>query len=111
MSKIGYGRTPQELVSTVQKILDDDGRVTPFRDNRPGKAWLDGFFQTPTGTIFAHNNTLYNLIRRAQLFPQKRLGNGLPTLRPILKTELVTKIISQTQRAFIMQTRLVSVSV
>ena len=108
MSKIGYGRTRQELVSTVQKILDDDGRVTPFRDNNPAERGLMVFSDATRNYLCAQQ---YNLVRRGQSFPQKRLGNGLPTLRPILKTKLVTKIFSQTQRAFIMQTRLVSVSV
>ncbi|XP_060556862.1 uncharacterized protein LOC132717417 [Ruditapes philippinarum] len=43
MSRIGYGRTRQELLTTVKKILDDDGRKTPFKDNRPGKDWYRGF--------------------------------------------------------------------
>lgn len=44
MAKIGYGRTRKELCQVVKKILDDDGRVTPFKDNVPGKDWLKGFF-------------------------------------------------------------------
>jgi len=45
MSRICYGRTRQELASTVKKILDADGRPNPFKDNRPGKRWLKGFFK------------------------------------------------------------------
>ena len=45
MARIGYGRTRQELANTVKKILDDDGRITPFKENRPGKEWLNGFFR------------------------------------------------------------------
>lgn len=44
MARIGYGRTRQELANTVKKILDDDGRPNPFKDNRPGKEWLARFF-------------------------------------------------------------------
>eukprot|EP00057_Strongylocentrotus_purpuratus_P006778 XP_011661252.1 PREDICTED: uncharacterized protein LOC105436902 [Strongylocentrotus purpuratus] len=29
--------------STVKKILDDDGRPTPFKDNLPGKKWMKEF--------------------------------------------------------------------
>lgn len=43
MSKIGYGRTRQELLVTVKNILDADGRKTPFKDNKPGKDWYYGF--------------------------------------------------------------------
>ena len=45
MSKIGYGRTRKELVLTVKRILDDDGRPNPFKNNKPGKDWLKGFFK------------------------------------------------------------------
>ena len=86
MSKIGYGRTRQELVSTVKKILDDDGRVTPFRDNKPGRAWIDAFF------------------RRHQEHRKNRLENGFKTLRHTSLTKLVTKIYLWTQRVFIMPT-------
>ena len=44
MAKIGYGRTRKELVMVVKKILDEDGRPNPFKDNTPGKVWLIGFF-------------------------------------------------------------------
>jgi len=45
MSKLATAEHGRNFFSTVQKILDDDGRVTPFRDNRPGRTWLDGFFR------------------------------------------------------------------
>ena len=44
MSKIGYGRTRQELAGVVKKIIDDDGRANPFLNNKPGRQWLCGFF-------------------------------------------------------------------
>jgi hypothetical protein len=45
MSRIRYGRTRQELLTTVKKIFDNDGRKTPFKDNRPGKDWYRGFIK------------------------------------------------------------------
>ena len=44
MAKIRFGPTRKELVQVVKKILDDDGRPTLFKDNLPGKDWLNGFF-------------------------------------------------------------------
>ena len=44
MAKIGYGRTRRELVMVVKKIMDEDGRRTPFKNNIPGKDWLNAFF-------------------------------------------------------------------
>lgn len=45
MSRVGYGRTKQELLDTVQKILNADGRDNPFTDNRPGKDWYIAFMK------------------------------------------------------------------
>jgi hypothetical protein len=45
MARIGYGRTRQELLHTVKTIIDEDERPNPFHDNKPGRAWLDGFFK------------------------------------------------------------------
>ena len=44
MSKIGHGRTRQELAGVVKKIIDEDGRANPFLNNKPGRQWLRGFF-------------------------------------------------------------------
>jgi len=44
MARIGYGRTRQVVLHTVKTILDEDKRPNPFHDNKPGHAWLDGFF-------------------------------------------------------------------
>lgn len=43
--KIGYGQTRQELLSAVKKILDQDGRQTPFKNNLPGKDWFYAFMK------------------------------------------------------------------
>ena len=43
MAAIGYGRTRQELLITVKKILDEDGRKTPFKDNKPGRDYYRAF--------------------------------------------------------------------
>ncbi|CAC5405423.1 unnamed protein product [Mytilus coruscus] len=45
MEKIGYGQTKQQLLYTVKKILDHDGRKTPFKDTLPGKDWLYAFMK------------------------------------------------------------------
>lgn len=41
---ISYKRTRQEIASRVKKIIDEDGRRTPLKNNMPGRAWLDSFF-------------------------------------------------------------------
>ncbi|XP_053402897.1 uncharacterized protein LOC123562153 [Mercenaria mercenaria] len=43
MARIGYGRTRQEVLDTVKRIIDADERPNPFKDNRPGKDWWYGF--------------------------------------------------------------------
>jgi hypothetical protein len=46
MSRIGYGRTRKKLADVVKRTIDEDGRKTPFKDNLPGRKWMDGFFFT-----------------------------------------------------------------
>ena len=41
--KIGYGRTKQELLLTVKKMLDFEGRQTRFKNKLPGKQWFYDF--------------------------------------------------------------------
>lgn len=43
MCKIGYGRTKQELLLTVKKMLDFEGRQSRFKNNLPGKQWFYDF--------------------------------------------------------------------
>lgn len=31
------------LMETVKNIIDEDGRKTPFKNNRPGRKWIDLF--------------------------------------------------------------------
>jgi len=69
MSKIGFGRTRQELDVTIKKIIDEDGRPTPFKDNKLGKHWLKGFFgRHPELSI---GTTLHIGKERALISPDK----------------------------------------
>lgn len=45
MARIGYGRTRQEVLDTVKRIIDADNRPNPFTDNRPGKDWWYGLIK------------------------------------------------------------------
>ncbi len=45
MAKIGYGRTREELLDTVKRILDAEGRETSFTDNRPTHGWYYCFME------------------------------------------------------------------
>ena len=45
MSRIGYGRTTEELKLVVKRMLDKDGRPNPFCDNTPGYDWLTAFMK------------------------------------------------------------------
>ena len=52
MSRIGYGRTRQQICEMVKQILDKDKRPNPFTDNRPGKDWWYAFLRRhPTITM------------------------------------------------------------
>lgn len=42
-AEIGYPINKREFCGEVKKILDLDGRQTPFKDNLPQKDWFSGF--------------------------------------------------------------------
>ena len=39
MSRIGYGRTKEQILLVVQKLVIADKRPNPFTDDRPGNKW------------------------------------------------------------------------
>ena len=43
MADVGYPVSRLELKTEVKKLLDRDGRNTPFNNNMPGNDWYDGF--------------------------------------------------------------------
>lgn len=85
MSRIGYGRTRQELYLTVKKILDDDGRKTPFKDNKPGKDWYKGFVKLHPE--LAEKTPMQLGKERAVITPAK-IENWFRELRAFLSDEV-----------------------
>lgn len=45
MAEIGYPITRKELCFEVKRIMDMDGRKTPFKDNLPGYDWYTAFMK------------------------------------------------------------------
>lgn len=45
LSKCGFPIKSDDLLNTVQKIVKDSERQTPFLNGRPGKTWLKNFFK------------------------------------------------------------------
>ena len=43
MSRIGYGRTKEQILNVVQALVKEDGRPNPFTNDRPGKRWWELF--------------------------------------------------------------------
>ncbi|XP_036317855.1 uncharacterized protein LOC118732856, partial [Rhagoletis pomonella] len=49
MCKCGFPLKKDCILNTVQKIIKDSGRRTPFKDGRPGQTWLKLFFKRNPG--------------------------------------------------------------
>ena len=45
MAKIGYPLKKEDLLLEVKRVIDNDGRPTPFKNNKPGKDWFYGFIK------------------------------------------------------------------
>ncbi|KAK7473602.1 hypothetical protein BaRGS_00035149 [Batillaria attramentaria] len=43
--KRGFGGTREDLKDMAKKILDERGATTIFKNNRPGKDWVQAFFK------------------------------------------------------------------
>ena len=52
LCNFGYPVTKRELLNEVKFVLDHDGRVTPFKDNRPGKDWFSAFMGSHSDMTF-----------------------------------------------------------
>ena len=45
LTKCGFPLKTDDLLNTVQKIVQDDKRKTPFRNGRPGRTWYHAFLR------------------------------------------------------------------
>lgn len=45
LCKCGFPLKTDNLLNTVQKIIKDSNRKTPFKDDRPGKTWMRAFMK------------------------------------------------------------------
>lgn len=43
LSNRGFGMSKQGFLLSVKQFLDKDGRITPFKDNMPGRRWYRNF--------------------------------------------------------------------
>lgn len=72
LAKCGFPQKKNDLLTTVQKITTDEKRKTPFRENRPGEKWYQGFLKR-------HPNL------------SLREAEGLTKARSIITRELIQK--------------------
>lgn len=71
LAKCGFPLKADNLLNTVQKIVSDDGRETPFKDGRPGRKWFSLFmkrnpqlvYRTPEGLSKARAQVSEAMIR------------------------------------------------
>lgn len=45
LAKCGFARKKDDLLNTVQKIINNDNRPNPFANGRPGKTWYASFLK------------------------------------------------------------------
>nr|XP_054764527.1 uncharacterized protein LOC129271180 isoform X2 [Lytechinus pictus] len=45
MSRVSQCPSKKDIIQVVKKILDDDGRETPFKNNQPGEKWFNLFLK------------------------------------------------------------------
>ncbi|XP_063962417.1 uncharacterized protein LOC129271180 isoform X2 [Lytechinus pictus] len=45
MSRVSQCPSKKDIIQVVKRILDDDGRETPFKNNQPGEKWFNLFLK------------------------------------------------------------------
>ena len=83
MAKIGYGRTREQISEMVKRLLDKDGRLNPFVENRPGRDWWYGFLQRHPELSFRSPEHLQ--ISRASACSKERLTRWYRAFKQFLK--------------------------
>ena len=108
MTKIGYGRTRKGLLTTIKRILDDDGRKTPFKENRSGKGWVRTFLKRHPELSM---RITLQVGKESFNIPLSRSGNGLKILQPTLAMKGKIQIFLKTRAGFTVLTNLDSLYV
>lgn len=96
-AKKGFPLHKRNLVDTVQKIVTEDQRQTPFTNNKPGNSWVAGFFKRHNEITQRHSEVINR--GRAKVTEEKirGWGNGL---REYLKEEKALDILDDPTRIF-----------
>ncbi|XP_071952888.1 uncharacterized protein [Antedon mediterranea] len=97
MAQIGYGRTKHELKLTVKKIVESDGRKTPFAGNMPGRQWLRNFMKRHPDLSVRRPESLG--IERATVTKEK-ISQWFHEYKAFMKDAGIEDVISDPSRLF-----------
>ncbi|XP_071109876.1 uncharacterized protein [Haliotis cracherodii] len=97
MSSIGYGRTRDELLDTVQKIIKLDGRENPFTDDRPGRDWFRAFLKrNPTISV----RTPTQLSKERAMVSQQKIADWFDTFTTYIADKTDSDILHDPSRLY-----------
>ena len=85
MARVGYPVQKHELLGEVKRVLDHDGRATPFRNNTPGKDWFYGFCRRHPDLAL---RTPCTLGHQRSLISKPMIDNWFSTLYKFLQEEV-----------------------
>ena len=69
MATRGMGLKPGEFLDFIKRVVDREGRLTPFTDGRPGYAWYRSFMARNACAVGMRREVLLEF-SRARLLPE-----------------------------------------
>lgn len=97
ITKKGFPPKKDELILTVQRIIVNSKRVTPFKNNKPGKKWLQLFLKRHPDLSQRIPETLTST--RASV-TEIQLKNWFKEVENSLKSDNLFEILADPQRVF-----------
>lgn len=89
--------TKEELLDSVQRIITDKGRTTPFTENRPGKKWYSLFLKRHP--IIAER-TAQNLTTARDNVKEEDINRWFEEVEGYLQEKGLMEVIKEPERIF-----------
>lgn len=97
MAKAGFPHSLQQLLDSVQHLLKELKRKTPFADGRPGRSWYSGF-TTRNPNVSAR--IAQNLTQSRAAVSKERLLNWFDEVQSYLNNTNQLEILEDPSRIF-----------
>lgn len=97
LAKCGFPIKIDELLNTVQKNLNEDKRVTPFKDSRPGRKWFNAFLRRHPDLSIRESE---GITKGRAIVTEETIRKWFSDLKTFLEEQNATDILEDPSRIF-----------